>query len=183
MKIGMISLKKLSFKTIAAVGVAAMVIVAVSAYNAPKASAALSTSARNLAGLIAVNDVTGGSNDSFAGTSNINDLIVLQGLFGTGTQAQRTQDLTGLIAVDSVLNGGGAFGSGTGGSMTNNTSLSDLIVLNGLFPVGNTIAARNLAGLVAVSNMNGNSGTNGAFASGGTSLGDLLVLNNLFLDP
>lgn len=180
MKLKMIRLKKLSFMTVAAVAAVVMVVAAGSMFVAPKASAALSTNARNLAGLIAVDDVTGGG--SFTSTNNINDLIVLQGLFGTGTQAQKTQDLTGLIAVDSVLNDGGAFG-GSGGSLTDDTSLGDLIVLSSLFPVGTTADARNFAGLIAVSNMAGDSGTNGAFTKGSSNLGDLLVLNNLFLDP
>lgn len=62
-------------------------------------------SAQNLAGLIAVDSVTGGGSFS-SGTSNLNDLIVLGGLFGYGGWGNNAADLAGLIAVDNIYNGG-----------------------------------------------------------------------------
>lgn len=175
MKLKMIRLKKLSFMTVAALGMAVMVIAIGSFFGVPKADAALSTNARNLAGLIVVSDVTGNGGGSLSGSDDLTDLIVLQGLFGTGTQAQKTQDLTGLIAVSNIVDDG-AFNGGIGSS---DTSLGDLIVLNNLFPTGTAANTRDLAGLIAVSNITDGGGIGG----GDTDLGELLVLNNLFLDP
>ncbi|MFA4995737.1 MAG: hypothetical protein WC536_01185 [Patescibacteria group bacterium] len=62
----------------------------------------------DLAGLIATDAVTSGGSFS-SGTSNLNDLLVLGGLFGTGGGwgwNNGAQNLAGLIAVDNLYNGG-----------------------------------------------------------------------------
>lgn len=57
----------------------------------------------DLAGLIAVDSITGGGSVS-SGTSNLNDLIVLGGLFGGGWGWNNSaQNLAGLIAVDNMF--------------------------------------------------------------------------------
>jgi succinate dehydrogenase/fumarate reductase flavoprotein subunit len=96
--------------------------------------------AQDLAGLIAVDNTTGGSMSS----SNLNDLIVMNGLF-TGYNAQ---DLAGLIAVEDVTGGG----ISTGGSI-GHSDLTDLIVLGGIFDGGFHNNANDLAALIAVDNM------------------------------
>ncbi len=58
--------------------------------------------ANDLAGLIAVDSITG-SGGSMVGTSDLSDLIVLDGLFGWGGNAN---DLAGLIVVDNIYNSG-----------------------------------------------------------------------------
>lgn len=69
-------------------------------------------SAQNLAGLIATDAVTGGSNGGAftGGTSNLNDLIVLSGLFGTGNSFgfnnNSAANLAGLIATNNIFNNG-----------------------------------------------------------------------------
>lgn len=75
-----------------------------------------------------------------ASSSDLADLIVLDGLFGLGD----AEDLAGLIAVDSIT-GGGSFDGG-------NSDLSELIVLGGLFG-GWGSNAEDLAGLIAVDNI------------------------------
>jgi 2-iminoacetate synthase ThiH len=136
-KIAQLRIKKMLFAVAAASAVLLLVIVASPIFKASKAEAQLSTNARNL---------------------------------------------SGLIAVDSVTSGGGAFTSGTGTT----DSLDSLIILQGLFPTSRnaTTNAKDLQGLIAVDNVvGGNTGTNGSFTKGTSNLGDLLVLNNLFLDP
>lgn len=139
----------------------------------PKAEAqTISTNTRNLAGLIAVDRITGengGSSDTSLG-----DLIVLGNLFGSNTTTN-TRDLAGLIAVDRITgDDGGSLGE------SDETSLGDLIVLNGLFTSGTTnissLQNRNLAALIAVDRITGDG------SSGDESLADLIVLNDLF-DP
>lgn len=81
------------------------------------------------------------------GSSDLGDLLVLDGLFGTGD----ARDLAGLIAVQNAT-GGGSLG------VTGGNSLGDLIVLNGLFNGGGFGFGNNLsglAGLIAVSNLTG----------------------------
>lgn len=65
-------------------------------------------SAQSLAGLIAVDNTTGGGTIGGAGNTNLNDLIILNGLFGTGSWGwnNSAQDLAGLIAVNNLYNGG-----------------------------------------------------------------------------
>lgn len=93
---------------------------------APKVKA-ISQNARNLSGLIAVDDITG-DGGSFSGDDDLADLIVLQGLFPTSTNPNtNAQDLAALIAVDNIVgDGGGSFGK-------DSDDLADLIVLNNLF--------------------------------------------------
>lgn len=142
------------------------------------AKAQISTNARNLAGLIAVDRITGDG----GGTSSLGDLLVLNGLFGTGTTGTTStsaRNLAGLIAVDRIVGNGGSFGS------SGTSSLGDLIVLNGLFgtngTIGTSTSARNLAGLIAVDRVTGGGGAFGGGA-GTTDLGSLIVLNGIF-DP
>lgn len=143
------------------------------------ADARLSSNAKNLADLIAVNNVIGGN---ISGTDNLGELIVLSSLFPTSLNAnQNAKDLAGLIAVNNVT-GGGSGGTFTGGT----TDLGELIVLSGLFGGSGTSAstmARNLAGLIAVENVTGGGNSGGTFSGGTTDLAELLVLNGLFLDP
>jgi len=127
MKLKMIRLKKLSFVTVAAVATLVMVVAAGSIFGAPKANAALSTNARNLAGVIAVDNVTGGSNGAFSNDTGLGDLIVLNSLFPLGTTAD-ARCFAQLVAV-SNLSGN----SGTSGAFTQNSDLGDLLVLNNLF--------------------------------------------------
>lgn len=56
--------------------------------------------AEDLAGLIAVDSITGG--DSMGGTSDLEELIVLGGLFDSGW-GNDAEDLAGLIAVDNIF--------------------------------------------------------------------------------
>lgn len=146
-----------------AFGAMAMIIGPVSS------KAAMSTSAKNLAGLIAVDKVVG--NNSGTSSSSLSDLIVLNGLFGSSTSTTTaTKNLAGLIAVDRIVGNNGTAVSDSSGS-----SLSDLIVLNGVFAPTST-QNQNLAGLLAVDKIvGGGSGES-------QDLGDLLVLNTLF-DP
>ncbi|MFA4996295.1 MAG: hypothetical protein WC536_04115 [Patescibacteria group bacterium] len=162
----------LSFAAISAV------IVAVAFFGVKYADARLSSNAKNLASLIAVDNITGSSNGSLTNnnTNDLSELIVLGGLFPTSTNpTQNARDLAGLIAVNNVTGGSsGAFAS-------NQTDLGSLIVLNGLFGGTGSSAstnAKNLAGLIAVSNITG-----GDMSGGNDNLGELLVLNGLFLDP
>lgn len=79
-------------------------------------------------------------------SGNLGDLLVLDGLFGTGD----ARDLAGLIAVENATGNGGLGGS----------DLGNLIVLNGLFDGGGGIGLggnnlSDLAGLIAVSNLTG----------------------------
>ncbi len=179
MKLQMIRLKKLSFMALATALVMLVMIAISPLFESNKAHAQLSTNARNLAGLIAVDRITSGA-PTVEGVSNLGDLIVLEGLFGTGTQAQRTRDLAGLIAVNNVVGEPVAAGGIVGKAPGN--SLGDLIVLNGLFGSGTTFNTNlgSLAGLVAVNNIT--EGQEGV-GPGHTSLGDLIVLNGLFMDP
>lgn len=114
------------FKTIS-FGVAAMALMAVlvSAYPA-SSKAQFSNNARNLAGLIAVDDIS--DDGSFSdGDSDLADLIVLGGLFPTSSNANtNAKDLAGLIAVDNILGDGGSFSDG-------DDDLASLLVLNNLF--------------------------------------------------
>lgn len=152
--------------------VAAFVVIIAAAFLGVRhADARLSSNAKNLADLIAVNNVIGGNT---SGTDNLGELIVLSGLFPTSLNAnQNAKDLAGLIAVNNVTGGSsGAFSS-------NQTDLGELIVLSGLFGGTGSSAstnAKNLAGLIAVNNVTGGS-------DGTTDLAELLVLNGLFLDP
>lgn len=121
---------KIAKITITAISaVMAVFVVAISA-GAPVAEAQFSNNAKNLAGLIAVNNSIGNGGGSLtSGTNNLADLIVLGGLFPTSRNAnQNAQDLVGLIAVSNITGGGsgGAFTSGT-------NDLADLIILNNLF--------------------------------------------------
>lgn len=143
--------------------------------STPKAEAAgLSTSAQNLAGLIAVDRITNGTTGT-TGNDSLGNLLVLNNLFGTTSSAQNTKDLAGLIAVDRSVGM-----SGTTTSTSDN--LGNLLVLNGLFGNGSGTAsgvstsAQNLAGLIAVDRITG--GTGGT--TGSDSLGNLIVLHNLF---
>jgi len=67
--------------------------------------------AQNLAGLIATDAVTGGSTGgSFTGGTNLNDLLVLSGLFGVGGGwgwgGNNAANLAGLIAVNNMATTG-----------------------------------------------------------------------------
>jgi hypothetical protein len=65
--------------------------------------------AQQLAGLIAIDNATGGGFGGTTGTSNLSDLIVLNGLFGThgwGWGWNNTAGLAGLIAIDNLTGGG-----------------------------------------------------------------------------
>lgn len=129
--ISILRIKKFVFAAAAATCVALLVVAINAAYKAPKAEAQLSTNARNLSGLIAVDSITG-DNGAFTGgvgTNDLGDLIVLQGLFPTSFNAtQNARDLAGLIAVDNIV------ADGSNGSFTKGTDdLGDLIVLNNLF--------------------------------------------------
>lgn len=109
--------------SVAAISVVmAVFVVAISA--APVVEANFSNNARNLAGLIAVDNTV---NDGFGGSNDLADLIVLGGLFPTSSNAnQNARDLAGLIAVDNITDGGG-------GSFGGSDDLADLIVLYNLF--------------------------------------------------
>lgn len=63
-------------------------------------------SAQNLAGLIAADNITSGSMTA-PGTSNLNNLIVLNGLFGYGGGwgHNNAAGLAGLIAVNNMIGG------------------------------------------------------------------------------
>jgi len=60
--------------------------------------------AQTLAGLIAVDNMTGGG--TAPGTTNLNDLIVLNSLFGHGYGYNSAAGLAGLIAVNNLYGGG-----------------------------------------------------------------------------
>lgn len=111
--------------------VAAALIVALLAVSPlvviKEASAQFSTPAQNLAGLIAVDEIT--DDGSFNGNDNLEELIILGGLFPTSFNAnQNAKDLAGLIAVDNIVSdgSGGAFGK-------DEDDLAALLVLNNLF--------------------------------------------------
>lgn len=111
-------------------------------------------------------------------------VVAISPVFG-GTKAEaqistNARNLSALIAVSDITDGGSLGGGGLG-----DEDLGSLIVLQGLFPTSRnaTQNVRDLTGLIAVSNIVGDGGLNGGGLSGDTSLGDLIVLNNLFLDP
>lgn len=65
--------------------------------------------AQDLAGLMATDAVTGGSDGALGSGSDLNDLLVLGGLFGTGNGwgwNNGAENLAGLIAVDNMFNNG-----------------------------------------------------------------------------
>lgn len=157
--------------------IASLVMFAITFFGVKCADAQLSSNAKNLAGLIAVDNVTGGSNGSTTNNANdLSELIVLGGLFPTSTNpTQNAKDLAGLIAVNNVT------GGSSGTFSDENNDLGELIVLNGLFGGTGSFAstnAKNLAGLIAVNNI-----TSGGMSGGNGNLGELLVLNGLFVDP
>lgn len=82
-------------------------------------SAEAQTSAENLAGLIAVDNITDGG--GFSTDDDLSDLIIINGLF-TPTTAEAT-GLSQLIAVENTVGDG------------SDSSLSDLLILNSLFDV------------------------------------------------
>lgn len=103
----------------------AMLVAVVYPIGVKNASAAMSTWSKNLAGLIAVDNVfDGGTSGSFGSEDDLGELLVLSGLFPYSTT--QAQSLAGLIAVDNVFDGGSIGKDST-------DSLAELIVLGSLF--------------------------------------------------
>lgn len=117
--------KVMIFSAVAVLWIGLLTVVA-----SPILSEAQSQNARNLAGLIAV-DNTLNDGGSFGSTGDdLAGLIVLQGLFPTSSNPYtNAKDLAGLIAVDNVTGGGSS-----GGAFTSNSDdLGSMIVLYNLF--------------------------------------------------
>ncbi len=119
---------KIAKISVAAISVVMAVFVVAISAGAPLVEAQFSNNAKNLAGLIAVDNTVNDGGSFSSGSDDLADLIVLGGLFPTSSNAnQNARDLAGLIAVDNIT------GGGTSGSFGGSDDLADLIVLNNLF--------------------------------------------------